>query len=42
MAAGEMGAASSRVSVPFWRSPWMARAPYWVAKKTNMMAIAAP
>ena len=39
---GRIGAARRRFSVPAWRSPRRARAPYWTAKKTNMIAIAAP
>ena len=42
IAPGEIGAASSRLRVPSWRSASTARAPYWVAKNTNMIAIAAP
>ncbi len=38
---GAMGAARRRVSVPACRSEWIASAPYCVAKKTNITAMAA-
>ena len=42
MAAGGIGVAIRRLSVPSRRSPRRESVPYWAAKKTNMMAIAAP